>query len=456
MTRTTPKPMRPGLPLFGSYLEFRRDPLEFCMRLAREQGDMAFCRMGWLTFVQLNRPEWIQQLLTKESQNLHKSVDFKELSLVLGKGLVTSEDALWRRQRRLIQPAFHNERVRCYAPSMLACANAALSRWRPGAELNLTSELSRLTLEIVGHTLFGANMLQNADVVAQALGVFMDRFEATMTRVPLPIAWPLPQNRGAHRAVRTLDAVVTRLVRERRAGGHAGDDLLGWLLAARDEQGGIDDRQLRDELVTLMLAGHETTALALTWALVLIAEHPEVERKLTEEITKALGRRPVQAEDESRLVYVRQVVEEALRLRPPVWSTGREAMSDIVIDGQRIAKGTQILVTPWVTHRDPRYFPEPERFDPGRWSADRRSGTPRFAYFPFGGGPRVCVGMHFAMLEATLLLTSILQRFQIELIAGQDIGLQPAVTLRPRPAVRVRVHARHGPARGASDAASQL
>ncbi len=434
-----------GVPLLGSLPAFRRDPLGFCTRLARDHGDVAFFRIGPFRCVQVNRPEWIQRILTRETPRLHKSWDFKELELVMGKGLLTSEDELWKRERRLIQPAFHNERIRVYAQTMVERVEAMLDRWKDGAGIDLPAEMSRVTLEIVGRALFGAEMEADAAAMSSSIDAFMDRFEEMMTSwLPLPVAWPLPRNRSAQRAARRIDDIVYGMLARRKAAPR-GDDLLSWLLDARDDEGAIDDPQIRDELVTLLLAGHETTSLALTWTLHLLSENPDAERTLVEEIARVLGGRAPGAADESRLVYTRQVIEEGMRLRPPAWGIGREALADIDLDGHVIRKGTQIFLTQWVTHQDPRFFPEPQRFDPDRWSPGRRGSIPRYAYFPFGGGPRACIGMHFAMLEAVLLLACIVQRFHVE--APGPVELQPAVTLRPKNGVRARVTLRAGGSR---------
>lgn len=444
MSRRVRKPGPKGLPLLGSLSAFQRDPLAFCTALQREHGDIAFFELGPVPVVQVSRPEWIAQLFVKEAPRLHKSKDFRELAYMLGEGLITSEDALWKHQRKLVQPGFHNDRVRAYGATMLACGHAMLERWHDGAELQLMAAMNALTLDVVGRALFGADMGAAAQPIARATAAFMDRFEAILTGwLPMSIAWPWPANWPAQRAVRRLDDVIAGLVRERRARPQrSADDLLGWLLEAQDERGALDDRQLRDELVTLMMAGHETTALALTWTLLLLGENPDIERKLVAEIDAALGGRPVEAGDMERLGYVRQVLEEGMRLRPPVWLVGREALTDIALGEHVIPKGTQILLTHWVAHHDPRVFPEPDRFDPDRFSPERRESIPRYAYFPFGAGPRRCIGANFAMLESTLLLAAIVQRFHLERVPGQTVALQPAVTLRPRSDIRVRLRAR--------------
>jgi cytochrome P450 len=432
------------MPLLGSAPAMRRDMLGFLEGLARDYGELAYFRLGPIRCVLVNRPEWIGRLLTKDNAHMRKPWDLRELSVALGQGLLTSEGELWKRQRHLIQPAFRNERIRSYAATMTERAQAMLDGWRDGQSLDVEEEMSRVTLDIAARTLFGTDVRRDADVIREGLGVVMDEFVASvMGWVPIPPSWPTPGNLRSRRAVRRIDEVIYRMVDARRAKAERGDDLLSWLLEAAEQgEGELTDKQLRDELITLLMAGHETTALALSWTLVLLAQNPEIERKLLDELQQVLGDRRPAAGDEASLPYTRQVVEEGMRLYPPAWAIGREASCDLDLDGHPIPKGTQIYFAQWVTHRDARFFPEPLRFDPDRWSPGRRKDIPRFAYFPFGGGPRVCIGMHFAMLEATLVLASIVQRYRVELDPEHPVELQPAITLRPKHGLRATVRAR--------------
>lgn len=432
-----------GVPLLGSLPALRRDMLGFLERLGEDHGDLAFFRIGPIRCLLVNHPEHIHRLLARETARLRKSWDTRELTVALGQGLLTSEGELWKRERRLIQPAFHNERVRGYGATMVERAEAMLDRWHDGARLDIHREMSHVTLDIAARTLFGTDLESDAAIIGEALDVVMNRFADVLTGwVPIPLSWPTPANLRARRAVGRIDEIVYRMVQQRRATEERGDDLLSWLLEASDAQGKIDDAQLRDELVTLLLAGHETTALALSWTLMLLSRHPEVEARLVEELQEVLEGVPPTASAERQLGYTRQVVEESMRLYPPAWGIGREPTEEIELDGHTIEKGTQIFLVQWVTHRDPRFFPEPDRFDPDRWSPDRRKSVPRHAYFPFGGGPRVCIGMHFAMLEATLVLATVLQRYSVRLLPEHPIELQPAVTLRPKHGILATVHRR--------------
>lgn len=432
-----------GAPLLGAMPAMRKDMLGFLEGLVRDYGDISFFRIGPIRCVFVNRPEWIQRLLTKENARLRKSWDTRELSAALGQGLLTSEGELWKRQRKLVQPAFHNERIRTYAATMTERAEAMIDEWRDGEVRDIHEDMSRVTLDIAARTLFGTDVRRDADVIHEALGVVMDQFTASLTGwIPIPLSWPTPGNLRAKRAVARIDEVIYRMVDERRNSDERGDDLLSWLLEASEQDGGMSTEQMRDELITLLLAGHETTALALSWTLMLLAHNRDVEDALLAELGEVLGDRHPAAGDESSLQYTRQVVEEGMRLYPPAWGIGREATADIDLDGYAIPKGTQVFFAQWATHRDPRLWEEPERFDPGRWSPERKKDIPRYAYFPFGGGPRVCIGMHFAVLEATLVLAAVAQRYRLELVPDHPIELQPAVTLRPKHGIRARLHAR--------------
>lgn len=428
--------------------ELRRDMLGFFTRCAREYGDVCAMRFFHLRSVLVSHPELIEQVLVTQNDRMRKAWDVRHLRMALGDGLLTSEGEPWRRHRTLIQPAFHAEQIRRYAAVMAARAAETAESWREGATLDLHAEMMRLTLAIVAEALFGLEIAPYVERVERALDAIMREFERMMTGyVPGPLRWVTPAHWRARRRVRHLDEALTAIVAHRRAGAGAGGahggDLLGALLAARDERGQrLTDREVRDELVTLLMAGHETTALALSWSLYLLARHPEADARLTAELRAVLGERLPGPEDQARLVYTRQVIREALRLYPPAWGIGRETREEVELGGYLIPRGTQIFLIPWVTHRDPRFFPEPERFRPERWSSE--AALPRYAYFPFGGGPRHCIGSGFAMTEATLLLAVIARRWRFELVRDHPIELQPAVTLRPRYGIRAVARRRTG------------
>lgn len=436
MSRIERPPGPRGLPLVGCALDFRRDPLGFFTLLARRWGDVAGFRLGVLRCCLVNRPDLIETVFEERDAEMLKPWDERQLGVALGQGLLTGSGERWRRQRNLVEPAFRGERLRVYVEAMERIAAEAADRWRPGQEVDVHSELQPITMAIVGETLYGADLTPRAREAASAFEVLTDRFERLLTgSLPIPLRAPTPGNLPVHRAVRRLHAIAGDLVEARRTAGH-GDDLLGTLLEARDGEGrGLEDREIREIVVTLLAAGHETTALALAWTLHLVALHPEVDARLAEEARTASGV-PTGA-----LPLARAAVREALRLYPPAWGIGRETTRAIELDGCRIDPGTQVYVIPWVTHRDPRWFPAPERFDPDRWAEGAPPVSAR-AWIPFGAGPRGCVGSGFAMIEAPLVLAALLRRWRFVPVPGHPIELQPAITLRPRHGIRMRIEPR--------------
>jgi cytochrome P450 len=431
-----------GTLLLGSLSEFRRDMLGFMTRCAREYGDMSGFRLAHLRVCLVNDPALIEQVLVQERDRVRKPWDLRELEFALGKGLLTSEGELWKRQRRLIQPAFTHERIRSYGAIMVRRAEAMVASWKDGEVRDLHADMARVTLEIVCEALFGVDISTEADRIGEALELVMHQFERMFTSaIPLPLWFPTPGNLRARRAIRRMDEVVYGMVSKRRTSGEERDDLLGRLLAAQDADGTkMTDRQLRDELLTLIAAGHETTALTLGWSLYLLARHPEVEARVAADL-EALGA-PPSIEDVAKLASTQQVVQESLRLYPPAWGIARENLEPIDLGGYHLERGTQIWLINWVTQRDPRFFEEPDAFRPERFAPERASRIPKYAYFPFAGGPRSCVGMHFALLEATLVLACVLRSFRVELVPEHPIELQPSVTLRPRYGIRARVFQR--------------
>jgi cytochrome P450 len=368
----------------------------------------------------------------------------RDLSRVLGHGLITSEGDFWKRQRRLSHSAFTPRRVKAYADVMVAHAETMVREWNPGTVHDMHEEMSKLTLGIVAKALFDANVSSDAKDVGEALAVVSNWYaDYVQLGVGLLSALPTPRNVRFWRAVRSIDRVLYRVIEDRRRHGGNADDLLSRLRAAQDEDGSVmTDEQLRDECMTLFLAGHETTALALTYVWYLLSKHPSVERELHEELDSVLGGRAPTAEDVPKLVYTERVLKETMRLYPPVYVIGRQATADWELDGYDVPKGTQIALSQWVMHHDARYFPNPEGFDPDRWGTDGMNDVPSYAYFPFGGGPRICIGNHFAMLEGVLLLATIAQHRRFALVPGYRLDFVPAVTLRPSGPVPMRVSTR--------------
>jgi cytochrome P450 len=444
-TREAPGPRTywPGQNVFY----FRRDPLTFLARLAREYGDVVRFRAGPQRIFLLNHPDHVRDVLVTHHERFHKGRALKRAKRLLGESLLTSEGEFHRRQRRLAQPAFHRQRINSYGSVMVDYAERAGERWRDGATLDVSSEMMRLTLAAVGKTLFDADVESDADEVGEALTEVMELFDYLM----LPFSellekLPLPPQRRFLRARARLDAIVYRIIEERRRVGGDRGDLLSMLLLAVDEEGdrtGMTNEQLRDEAMTLFLAGHETTANALTWTWHLLAQNPEAERRLHEELDAVLeGGRAPRVEDFAALRYTEMVVAETMRLYPPAWAIGRLAVEDHEVGGYPIPRGSLVLVCQYVMHRDPRFFHDPERFDPERWTVEAKAARPQFSYFPFGGGPRRCIGEGFAWMEAVLMLATLARRWRLRPAPGPNVEAHPRITLRPKGGVPMTVERR--------------
>lgn len=382
-------------------------------------------------------PELIEQILITRSREFGKDELTRALSQIVGDGLLVSEGEHWRRQRRLVQPAFHRERIAGYAQAMVQHAGRVRDTWREGQVFDLHAAMMRLTLDIVAATLFSSGVDEAAaDAIAETLDVVMGRFaDPTFSFFPWVARLPLPMNRRYAAARERLDAIIRGLISARRASGALHDDLLDMLLRARDEDGSqMSDQHVRDEALILFVAGHETTALALSWAWMLLSQHPRAWDALQTELREVLGDRAPTPADAPALRYTERVILETMRLYPPAWSLGREALADLELGGVPLPRGAQLWFFQWAAHRDPTYFPDPEAFRPERWVNDLQRRLPRGAYFPFGGGPRLCIGQSFAMLEAVLVLATLAQRWRPH-VHGQP---QPqfSITLRPRGGMR--------------------
>jgi cytochrome P450 len=431
-----------GSPL-RNLLRFRRDPLAFFTSIA-PLGDVVAYRMGPRRVVFINDPEHIKDLLITSNRKFIKSMVLQRAKRVLGEGLLTSEGEFHLRQRRLAQPAFHRDRIAGYAVMMAREAEDMARAWQSGTIVDIHEEMMRLTLIIAGKTLFGADVQRDAQEVGAALADFMEMFgfifipfSKYLERLPIP---PMSKVR---RARSRLDSIIYRLIRDRRASGEDKGDLLSMLMSATDVEGdksSMSDLQLRDECVTIFLAGHETTANALTYAWILLAQHPEAEARLAEEIA-ALGDRELTIDDIPRLSYARAVFAETMRLYPPAWGLGREALEEHTIGDVKVEPGNMVICSQWVIHRDPRYWETPDEFRPERWLTEDKS-RPRFAYFPFGAGPRQCIGESFAWTEGVLLLATLARRFRLRLRPGYQLRLRPAITLRPKDPVPMQLLAR--------------
>ena len=426
-------------------LRFRRDPIAVLRRAASEYGDVVRLPLSKHPVYLVNHPDLIKDVLVTNQKQFKKGRGLEQIKRLLGEGLLTSEGEFHLRQRRLIQPAFHRQRVVAYGESMTYYAAQARERWQGGETRDMHAEMMRLTLAIVGKTLFGAEVEAEAAEIDGALGEIIGLFRLLqlpysdlLERLPLPVV------RRFRTARARLDATIYRLIARHRAAGEDRGDLLSMLLAARDEDDGgrMSDEQVRDEALTLFLAGHETTANAMTWTWYLLSQHPDVEERFHAEIDTILAGRTPTVDDLPRLPYTRCVFSESLRCFPPAWLLGRRLLSDYTLGGHALAAGSIVLLSQFVMHRDPRFWPDPERFDPDRWTPEAEAARPKFAFFPFGGGPRVCIGEQFAWMEGVLLLATLGQRWRLRLAPGQIVAAQPIVTLRPRYGMRMRVESR--------------
>jgi cytochrome P450 len=439
MTHKVPRGPR-GHIFLGSFADFRRDQLGFYASCAREYGDVVPVRLGPRRIVLIYHPDAIEEVLATRNRDFVKSPGVRLLRPLLGEGLLLSEGDVWLRQRRLVQPAFHRQRLAAYGDVMTAYAERRLQGWKEGQVLEVHAEMMALTQAIVTKTLFDADVSDEAHAIGYASRVLMEDFGARLASVVrLPHWVPTPGNVKSARAVRRLDQVVYRIIANRRQSGEDRGDLLSILLHARDADDAtrMTDRQVRDEVMTLFMAGHETTAVALSWTWYLLAQHPDVDARLAQELRTVLGGRAPAVADLPRLPYTEMVVMESMRLYPPAYGMGREATRSTEVAGHPIARGVIVVMPTWVVQRDARWFEEPEAFRPERWADGLARRLPRYAYFPFGGGPRQCIGSAFAMMEATLILATIAQRFSLVLVPDQRVIPTPYVTLRPEPGIRM-------------------
>jgi cytochrome P450 len=430
-----------GLPVVGHLFAFRRDPIGLLQRLARDYGDLVYFRVGPQDVFLLNHPESIQNVLVTHQRNFMKGRGLERAKVFLGEGLLTSEGEFHRRQRRLAQPAFHKQRVAGYGTIMAEYAVRTREHWQEGATVDVAQEMMRLTLAIVGKTLFDADVEAEATEVGVALTTVMEGWSRLMSLFyDLLRRLPLPSNRRTEQGCDRLNATVLRLISDRRASGEDRGDLLSMLLLAQDEEGdsgGMTDQQVRDEAMTLFLAGHETTANALTWTWYLLAQHPAVESQLHAELDAVLAGRVPTTEGVPQLRYTRMVLAESMRLYPPAWVIGRRVLNDYEILPYTIPANSLLLMSPYVMHRDPRYFPDASVFDPQRWTPEAQAERPKFSYFPFGGGPRQCIGEAFAWMEGVLLLAILAQHWQLRLVPGHPVEPRPLITLRPKYGMRM-------------------
>ena len=436
-----PGPRR-TIPLAG-LLAYRRGALPFFQNLAAQYGDISYFKLGPQQAFFINHPDYIKDVLVTNHQNFIKGLALQRSKRLLGEGLLTSEGDFHRRQRRLAQPAFHRARIASYAGVMTDYADRMSGRWRDGETLDIAEEMMRLTLAIVGKTLFDADVEADAREVGEAMNIVMELFNnITIPFFEVLEKLPLPQFRRFDTARGKLDAVIYRLIQERRSSGKDRGDLLSMLLLAQDVEGDggqMTDIQLRDEALTIFLAGHETTANALAWTWYLLSQNTEAEAKLHAEIDEVLKSRLPTFEDVPRLKYAEMVLAESMRLYPPAWALGRMAVNDYAIGGYFVPKKSLVLMSQYVMHHDARYFSDPMKFEPERWQPETRELRPQFSYFPFGGGPRRCVGEGFAWMEGILLIATIAQRWRMQLVPNHPVATKPLLTLRPKHGMRMIV-----------------
>lgn len=425
------------------YLGWRRELISFTERCRQEYGGICGIRFLKSRICLISDPHLIEKVFVTHASRV-KKWDTGQFDLILGKGLLTSNGELWKRQRSLIQPVFQPARLEEYSSHIVGHTDSVMASWAGDSILDVHEEMLRLSLKIASSALFGSDSTPEVEtLISEMQHLLMKQFSDSLSGIPIPLGVPTPANLRTKSAIRKLDEVVLRLIERRRAGAPA-KDFLGALLAAQDDDGiRMSDQQIRDECMTMLLAGHETTGLVLTWTLWLLASNPGSARELAQEIDSGLGTGPVDAEQLGELGLLRNVLSESMRLYPPVWAIGRVNIEPIDLGEYTLPSGTQIFLVPYIAHRDGAVFENPLEFRPRRWEDPKIRGIPRCSYMPFGSGPRKCVGMHFAVRESLLILALLLRRFSFETVAGRDPVLQASVTLRPSSGLHLRVKARH-------------
>jgi cytochrome P450 len=432
----------PDFVLLRAYRGIFWDRIKLLRRTSRWHPDISSATLGKRELIFINRPEYIYEILAGQADKFHKSPEFKFfVKPLLGNGLLLSEDEEHKRNRKLVAPAFVHRRIREYANVMSDYTERIISEWKDGDIIDISREMTRITLAITGKTLFGSEVGADADDVKQRL-VFLNHYADEQLRIPIhiPLKWKTPRNNRVRKAIAGLDAIIYGMIAERRASKSDFGDLLSMLLLARDDEDGtgMTDKQVRDEAMTIFLAGHETTSNGMSWMWYLLAKHPEVFAKIRNEVNVLDGKTPT-LDDLPHLPYTLQVFKEALRLYPPAYILTRTPTEDVFIDGYKLKKGAIIMISPYILHRNAENFPDPEKFDPDRFSPEKEKLIPRHAYLPFGAGPRVCIGNQFAMIEAHLVTVAIAQKFSFELVDSAPVEMEPLITLRPKGGIRVRV-----------------
>lgn len=449
-------PTPPGSLIMGHLGDMSRDPVRFLVRMRQEYGDVVRVRFGPIRAHVLFHPDHVQHVLVRNVNNYSKDVrGYQLLRMLTGLGLLTGDGDLWRRQRRLAQPTFMARRVQVFAGVMTECAADVASDWRAAARagqvVDVSGAMMAVALRIISRTMLGTDLSGEVAGLGAAITTTLEEIDHRIGHViDLGRFVPFGRARRFRQALGMIDSVIERII-DARAAEHARNDrrpeehdLLDGFMLARDEETGrgMSRKELLDEVKTIFLAGHETTANMLSWTWYLLSKHPEIARRLHEELDRALGDRLPTVEDIPRLPYLRQVLQESMRLLPPVWATERRAVAADNIDGYVIPPGEFIIVSQYVTHRHPDFWVNPEGFDPDRFHESRTDGMHKLQYFPFGAGPRICIGLHFAMLEGMLIMATLARRFRLDLVSGSDIQPEPVITLRPQTPIRMTIHER--------------
>jgi cytochrome P450 len=436
-------PSPPGHFLVGNGPELAADPLNFVVKARRDYGDVVRLRFPFVRAYLAAHPDDIKHVVQDNHDNYTKNnIDYRLLKGGLGEGLLTSDGAYWLSQRRLIQPVFRRERIVEFGTLMAQVAIRLADDWEPrarsGEPFDVAAEMTRVTLAIVARALFSVDVAEHASIISESLTAMNEAMAQAGLSALLPFL-PTRTNRRIRAAKRALDEVIWKIIAQRRGSAAEVDDMLSLLLAASDPKSGkpLSDTQVRDEVATFLLAGHETTANALAWTWYLLGQNPDAEDKLHAELAEVLGGRAPCVEDLPRLRYTAMVIDESMRLYPPAWAFSRSNINDDELGGYGIRRGSLIYISQYVTHRHPAFWEEPDRFDPERFTPDRIATRPKYAYFPFGGGPRACIGSQFALIEAALILATLAQRYRLRLVPNHPVELQPLVTLRPRYGVKV-------------------
>jgi cytochrome P450 len=444
-TKTIPDIAEP--PLVGSMFTFQQNRLRLFMHIAHKYGKIARLHFGPFPMVQVTAPELVHSFLVEHASDFGKGEAFRKAFVpIVGNGLFSSNGELHRRQRKLMAPSFQPRHIVNYADTMASYAEQLQRGWRDGTTIEIGHEMTHGTMSIVGKVLFDADVFTETDELGKAMSTVLEQTNYTLSHLfPIPMTWPVPRSLRARRALAVLDSRIQKMIAERRASSEEKNDFLSLLLRAREEDGSsMSDQQLRDEAITIFGAGHETTATALTWAWYLLAAHPDIYQKVLQEVDTVLqGRTPIYA-DLAQLPYSLQVFKEAMRLYPPAYAVSRVALHDVELDGYQIHKDETVLVAIYALHRRPELFPNPEKFDPERFTPENEKHLPRYAYMPFGAGPRICIGNYFALMEGHLLLTALAQRVTFELIPGQRIEPDPnkTITVRPKYGIKMIVRRR--------------